>query len=202
MRRRVFVTFYQNFSALCEQRNIKPSRVAEACGINRSNVSNWKKNGYTPRAEDLKKIAEYLRVSVGYLLQTEAECEYSSGAGWYPPEFFWEKINSDRKRFLHYFLQGNSSRIDELENIWHISVEHPENVSDETFKRFVEGTVRLLCLYPEEGEWGFKFKGEEMTVIENPDIRMIARAGRKMTPEQAENVRKYAQYMYPEAFEE
>jgi len=38
--------------------------------------------------------------------------------------------------------------------------------------------------------------------IENPDIRMIARAGRKMTPEQAENVRKYAQYMFPEAFEE
>lgn len=38
--------------------------------------------------------------------------------------------------------------------------------------------------------------------IKNPDIRMIARAGHKMTPEQAENIRKYAQYMYPEAFEE
>ena len=36
--------------------------------------------------------------------------------------------------------------------------------------------------------------------IENTDIRMIARAGRKMTPEQAENLRKYAQYMFPEAF--
>lgn len=36
--------------------------------------------------------------------------------------------------------------------------------------------------------------------IENPDIRMIARAGKKMTPEQAENLRKYAQYMFPEAF--
>lgn len=36
----------------------------------------------------------------------------------------------------------------------------------------------------------------------NPDIRMIARAGKKMTPEQAENLRKYAQYMFPEAFED
>ncbi len=36
--------------------------------------------------------------------------------------------------------------------------------------------------------------------IINPDIRMIARAGQKMTPEQAENLRKYAQFMYPEAF--
>lgn len=38
--------------------------------------------------------------------------------------------------------------------------------------------------------------------IEDPDIRMIARAGRKMTPEQRENLRKYAQYMFPEAFED
>lgn len=36
--------------------------------------------------------------------------------------------------------------------------------------------------------------------IKNPDIRMIARAGNKMTPEQAENLRKYAQFMFPEAF--
>lgn len=34
----------------------------------------------------------------------------------------------------------------------------------------------------------------------SPDIRMIARAGRKMTPEQAENLRRYAEYMFPEAF--
>lgn len=34
----------------------------------------------------------------------------------------------------------------------------------------------------------------------SPDIRMIARAGRKMTPEQAENLRKYAEFMFPEAF--
>lgn len=38
--------------------------------------------------------------------------------------------------------------------------------------------------------------------IEDPDIRMIARAGKKMTPEQRENLRKYAQYMYPEAFKD
>ena len=36
--------------------------------------------------------------------------------------------------------------------------------------------------------------------ISNPDILMVARAGQKMTPEQAENLRKYAQYMFPEAF--
>lgn len=43
-------------------------------------------------------------------------------------------------------------------------------------------------------------EGERL--IDDPDIRMIARAGKKMTPEQRENLRKYAQYMFPEAFED
>lgn len=36
--------------------------------------------------------------------------------------------------------------------------------------------------------------------IENPDIRMIARAGKKMTAKQAELLRKYAEFTFPEAF--
>lgn len=43
---------------------------------------------------------------------------------------------------------------------------------------------------------------EDEPEIENPDIRMIARAGRKMAPEQAENLRKYAEFMFPEAFKD
>ena len=35
-----------------------------------------------------------------------------------------------------------------------------------------------------------------------PDLRMIARAGRKMTPAQRENLLRYAQFMFPEAFAE
>ena len=36
----------------------------------------------------------------------------------------------------------------------------------------------------------------------NPDIRMIARAGKKMTKEQSETLRKYAEFMFPEAFKD
>lgn len=164
------MTFYENFSALCKKHNIKPSRVAEECGINRSNVSNWKKNGYTPRADDLKKIANYFHVPVGYLLQTEAEREYSSGYGFYPPEFFWEKINNDRARFMHYFLWGSPEDIDEVENLWNIPVEHPESVSDETFKRFVEGTVRLLSFNPEEGSWEIRPKENKKKLPEGFEL--------------------------------
>lgn len=36
----------------------------------------------------------------------------------------------------------------------------------------------------------------------NPNIIMIARAGQKMSNDQAENLRKYAEYMFPEAFKD
>lgn len=37
--------------------------------------------------------------------------------------------------------------------------------------------------------------------VATPDIRMIACAKQVMTSEQAANLREYAQYMFPEAFE-
>lgn len=63
--------FYDIFSKLCQERGIKPSKAADECGINKSNVSNWKNNGYIPRGDALKKLATYFNVSVDYLLGKE-----------------------------------------------------------------------------------------------------------------------------------
>ncbi len=60
--------FYQIFISLCKNKGVSPSRAAEACGINRSNVSNWKNNGYTPRGDALQRIADYFNISTDYLL--------------------------------------------------------------------------------------------------------------------------------------
>lgn len=38
--------------------------------------------------------------------------------------------------------------------------------------------------------------------IQHPDILAISRAEKNMTSEQAKNLRKYAEYMYPEAFKD
>lgn len=70
--------FYDVFSGLCEQHGIKPSKAAEECGINKSNVSNWKNNGYVPRGEALNKIANFFNVSVDYLLGNEQKEKASS----------------------------------------------------------------------------------------------------------------------------
>ena len=35
-----------------------------------------------------------------------------------------------------------------------------------------------------------------------PDVRLIARAGRKLSPEQRDNLLRYMRFMFPEAFED
>lgn len=60
--------FYDIYVRLCKEKGVSPSRAAEENGINKSNVSNWKNNGYTPRGEALEQLADYFEVSVDYLL--------------------------------------------------------------------------------------------------------------------------------------
>ena len=63
--------FYDVFVNLCQSNNITPSRAAQELGINKSNVSNWKNNGYTPRGQALNDIAAYFGVTTDYLLTGE-----------------------------------------------------------------------------------------------------------------------------------
>lgn len=160
---------------LCKERKIPISKLERDLGYSNGYIGQLRK-GVFP-TDRLVQIANYLSVPVGYLLQTEAECEYSSGNGFYPPEFFWDKINSDRARFLHYYIWGNSNSVEELKNVWHISIEHPEIVPDETFKRFVEENVRLLGFDPENGEWDIVMypQKEKTPTLTEKDRRDIAR---------------------------
>lgn len=61
--------FYDVYLSLCKKNKKTPSAVAAELGINKSNVSNWKNNGYTPRGAALQKIADYFDVQTDDLLR-------------------------------------------------------------------------------------------------------------------------------------
>lgn len=63
--------FYDVYVDLCKKADKRPSVVAAELGINKSNVSNWKNNGYTPRGDALQRIADYFGVTTDYLLTGE-----------------------------------------------------------------------------------------------------------------------------------
>lgn len=67
------MSFYETFCDLCQKAGTTPTRAAMDMGISRALPSMWKKNGNTPQAAQLQKIADFFGVSVDYLLGAEQE---------------------------------------------------------------------------------------------------------------------------------
>lgn len=59
---------YEVFEKLCQEKGIKPNRVAKDCGIASSTLSDWKAGRYTPKVDKMVKIAGYFGVSLEALL--------------------------------------------------------------------------------------------------------------------------------------
>jgi len=64
--------FWNNFNKICIEKNIKPNPVAKEIGVSSATVTNWK-NGAIPNGETLIKLANYLNVSIDYLLGRTTE---------------------------------------------------------------------------------------------------------------------------------
>lgn len=94
------IMFYDVYLSLCSRIGKKPGVVAEELGINKSNVTNWKKNGYTPRGETLQRIADYFNVSTDVLLN-QKKAETASA----------ERVISDED--IMFALWGDATDIDQ-----------------------------------------------------------------------------------------
>lgn len=59
---------YENYERILKERGLTNYKVSKDTGIAQSVLSTWKTKGTTPRADKLQILAEYLGVSVDYLL--------------------------------------------------------------------------------------------------------------------------------------
>ena len=50
---------YTKYAELRDKRGIKDSEVAYATGISPATLSDWKKGRYTPKADKMKKLADF-----------------------------------------------------------------------------------------------------------------------------------------------
>ena len=66
---------YDIFNKLCEEKGVTPYRVCKETGITTATISNWKAGRYIPKADKMKKIADYFEVSVDYLMTGEEDLE-------------------------------------------------------------------------------------------------------------------------------
>jgi transcriptional regulator with XRE-family HTH domain len=62
------MTFIERLEILLKEKGISQKSLAEYIGIRNPSISEWKKEGTIPRADIAIKMAEYLNVSVEYLI--------------------------------------------------------------------------------------------------------------------------------------
>lgn len=59
---------YEIYQRLLDEKGLKNADVARATGISNMTLSDWKRGKSVPKADKMRKIAEYLNVSVDYLM--------------------------------------------------------------------------------------------------------------------------------------
>lgn len=142
--------FYDIFLSLCADIKISPSKAATEIGIDRSNVTNWKNNGYTPREAALRKIAEFFGVPVDFLLQA-------------PPFDVWEHINANRKGFFYYIPLSS----EKLMAIWGIDKDNPDAASIRQIVGFISSYIADIRA-DDDGNWIITPKDGFDTEKKNP----------------------------------
>ena len=73
---------YENYERILKSKGLTNYKVSKDTGIAQSVLSTWKTRGTTPRADKLQILAEYLDVSVDYLLGVPNSGQ-ENGGGWY-----------------------------------------------------------------------------------------------------------------------
>ncbi len=62
---------YEIFEQLLQSFGVSAYKVAKETGVTQSTLSDWKRGRSTPKADNMKKIADYFNVSVDYLMTGE-----------------------------------------------------------------------------------------------------------------------------------
>lgn len=68
---------YRNYSEIRDKLGYTDYKIAKETGIGTATLSNWKNGKYTPKQDKLQKIADFLNVSLDYLVNGQEADENS-----------------------------------------------------------------------------------------------------------------------------
>lgn len=103
---------YETYAKMRDKKGYKDSQVAAGTGIGKSTFSDWKKGNYTPKADKLMKIANFLNIPMNtFLCIDELEISYRAAkileAMKSPQEKLAERIlalPADKRKSLEEYL--------------------------------------------------------------------------------------------------
>lgn len=59
---------YEHYQKLLDEKGLKNADVSRATGVSNMTLSDWKRGKTNPKTETMQKLADYLEVSVDYLV--------------------------------------------------------------------------------------------------------------------------------------
>lgn len=62
---------YSNFEKIIQAKGISAYKVSKETGISTVTLSNWKNGKYTPKADKIQAICDYLCVDTGMIIETQ-----------------------------------------------------------------------------------------------------------------------------------
>jgi len=96
--------FFEKYLALCKEKGINPSRVADALHISRASITGWR-NGAEPRYDKIKALATFFDVPVSYFDETIPE-----GVQLRPEQITQEPVKNDFENEIINIYRGLSPK--------------------------------------------------------------------------------------------
>ena len=101
--------FYDNVLKLCEARGVKITNVITELGFSQGNLSNWK-NGRIPRADSIRKLADYFGVPVDALI-------YGDSAASNPTPAIIAGVSDSKREMIELILSMPDDKVKILHQI-------------------------------------------------------------------------------------
>lgn len=97
------LVFMDRVEMILKQKKLTQKELAEELGLRRPSLSDWKKNGSVPAGDVCLKIANYLKVSVEWLISGK-----EGGLSKEESELLaqWSMLSSEQKNNINILLDG------------------------------------------------------------------------------------------------
>jgi len=129
---------YEIFANLLEERNLKAADVCKGTGLPSSLFSEWKRGKSTPKADKLKKIADYFGVTLDYIMTGTTGNDVCSPC---PDCGLWYDPNTDKDVKLH--AQQHSAWEKAVDKFGELYCDYPEREKIKAEGRNVSRNTKL-----------------------------------------------------------
>ena len=133
----VHIDMFDRIFTLLSEKNITVSKLSKAIGISDDLISQWKKGLQKPSLDVVLKIADYLGVSLDYLLGRSEEKYYKTLM---TIDIYDEEINKSIDKVKR--ERGFKSRDQAFQYILQLGFEYWENLSDEEYDEHIKEIVK------------------------------------------------------------